>query len=71
MNYKIEIEQEEDGRYIAEIVELPGVLVYGNSQQEATLKVQALALRVLAFLEICTCTNTTSTNSSKIKQKAF
>jgi predicted RNase H-like HicB family nuclease len=48
MNYKIEIEQEEDGRYIAEIVELPGVLVYGNSQQEAISKVQALALRVLA-----------------------
>jgi predicted RNase H-like HicB family nuclease len=48
MNYKIEIEQEEDGRYIAEIVELPGVLVYGNSQQEAMAKVQALALRVLA-----------------------
>ncbi|MGI0483521.1 type II toxin-antitoxin system HicB family antitoxin [Geminocystis sp. CENA526] len=48
MNYKIDIEQEEDGRYIAEIVELPGVLVYGNSQKEAILKVQALALRVLA-----------------------
>lgn len=48
MNYKIEIEQEEDGRYIAEIAELPGVLVYGNSQEEAILKVQALALRVLA-----------------------
>lgn len=48
MIYKIEIEQEEDGRYIAEIIELPGVLVYGNSQQEAILKVQALALRVLA-----------------------
>lgn len=48
MNYKIDIEQEEDGRYIAEIVELPGVLVYGNSQEEAILKVQALALRVLA-----------------------
>ena len=48
MNYKIEIEQEEDGRYIAEILELPGVLVYGNSQEEAILKVQTLALRVLA-----------------------
>lgn len=48
MNYKIEIEQEEDGRYIAEIVELQGVLVYGNSQEEAILRVQALALRVLA-----------------------
>lgn len=48
MNNKIEIEKEEDGRYIAEIVELPGVLVYGNSQEEGILKVQALALRVLA-----------------------
>ena len=48
MNYKIEIEQEEDGRYIAEIVELPGVLVYGDSQEEAISKVQVLALRVLA-----------------------
>jgi predicted RNase H-like HicB family nuclease len=48
MNYQIEIEQEEDGRYIAEIVEIPGVLVYGNSQEEALSKVQALALRVLA-----------------------
>ena len=48
MNYNIEIEQEEDGRYIAEIVEIPGVLVYGNSQEEAISKVQVLALRVLA-----------------------
>ena len=48
MNYKIEIESEEDGRYIAEIVELLGVLVYGDSQEEAISKVQVLALRVLA-----------------------
>jgi predicted RNase H-like HicB family nuclease len=48
MNYKIEIEQEEDGRYIAEIVELSGVLVYGDSQEEAISKVRVLALRVLA-----------------------
>jgi predicted RNase H-like HicB family nuclease len=48
MNYSIEIEREDDGRYIAEIVELPGVLVYGNSQEEAISKVQILALRVLA-----------------------
>ena len=47
MNYNIEIEQEDDGRYIAEILELPGVLVYGNSQEEAISKVQVLALRVL------------------------
>jgi predicted RNase H-like HicB family nuclease len=49
MNYKIEIEQEEDGRYIAEIIELPGVLVYGDSQEEAISKVQVLALRVLFY----------------------
>jgi hypothetical protein len=48
MNYNIEIEQEDDGRYIAEIVEILGVLVYGNSQEEAISKVQVLALRVLA-----------------------
>ncbi|WP_373480011.1 type II toxin-antitoxin system HicB family antitoxin [Geminocystis sp.] len=48
MNYTIEIEEEEDGRYIAEIIELHGVLVYGNTQDEAVAKVQALALRVLA-----------------------
>ena len=48
MNYNIQIEQEDDGRYIAEILELPGVLVYGNSQEEAISKVQILALRVLA-----------------------
>jgi predicted RNase H-like HicB family nuclease len=49
MNYKIEIEQEEDGRYIAEIVELSGVLVYGDSQEEAISKVRVLALRVLFY----------------------
>ncbi|MDP6422661.1 MAG: type II toxin-antitoxin system HicB family antitoxin [SAR202 cluster bacterium] len=44
----MEIEQEEDGRWIAEVVELPGVMAYGASQREAKAKVQALALRVLA-----------------------
>ena len=44
----IEIEQEEDGRWIAEVVELPGVIVYGASSAEARAKVQALALRVMA-----------------------
>lgn len=48
MNYSIEIEQEDDGRYIAEIIELPGALVYGNTEEEAICKVQALALRILA-----------------------
>jgi predicted RNase H-like HicB family nuclease len=45
---KIEIEREEDGRWIAEIPDLPGVMVYGNSRNEAISKAEALALRVLA-----------------------
>ena len=45
---KIEIEREKDGRWIAEIPELPGVIVYGNGRNEAISKVEALALRVLA-----------------------
>ena len=44
----IEIEREEDGRWIAEIPDLPGVITYGQSREEAISKVQALALRVLA-----------------------
>jgi predicted RNase H-like HicB family nuclease len=48
MNYRIEFEQEEDGRWIADIPELPGVMAYGATKQEAQSKVQALALRVIA-----------------------
>ncbi len=44
----IETEQEEDGRWIAEAPELPGVLSYGATRQAAIDRVQALALRVLA-----------------------
>jgi predicted RNase H-like HicB family nuclease len=44
----IEVEQEEDGRWLAEVVELPGVLSYGQSRQEAIDRAQALSLRVLA-----------------------
>jgi predicted RNase H-like HicB family nuclease len=47
-NYKIEIDREEDGRWIAEIPELPGVMVYGQTEPEAVSRVKALALRVLA-----------------------
>ena len=46
--FRIELEQETDGRWIAEVIELPGVLAYGASQDEAVAKVQALALRVVA-----------------------
>jgi len=48
MNLTIETELEEDGRWIAEIPELPGVLAYGKTQDEAMAKAEALALRVLA-----------------------
>lgn len=46
--YRVEIEQEEDGRYLAEVVDLPGVLAYAESAERALAHVQALALRVLA-----------------------
>jgi predicted RNase H-like HicB family nuclease len=48
INFRVEIEQEEDGRWIAEVVDLPGVLAYGSTSKEAQAKVQALALRVVA-----------------------
>ena len=48
MHFKVELEQEEDGRWIADIPKLPGVLVYGQGPYEARAKAQALALRVLA-----------------------
>ena len=48
MNFTIEFEQESDGRWIAEVTEIPGAMVYGSTKDEASAKVQALALRVLA-----------------------
>jgi predicted RNase H-like HicB family nuclease len=44
----IEVEQEEDGRWIAEIAALPGVMSYGDTRPEAISKVKALALREMA-----------------------
>ena len=48
MNLKIELEREDDGRWIAEVPELPGVMTYGKDRGDALAQVQALALRVLA-----------------------
>ncbi|GBU22490.1 hypothetical protein R80B4_02399 [Fibrobacteres bacterium R8-0-B4] len=48
MDFKIEFEQETDGRWIAEIPEIPGVIVYGATPSQAGAKAKALALRVLA-----------------------
>ncbi len=48
MNFSIEYEQEEDGRWLAEVIELPGAMAYGATASEAMAKAEALALRVLA-----------------------
>lgn len=48
MGFTIELEQEVDGRWIAEVIELPGALTYGSTSEEAEFNVQALALRVVA-----------------------
>lgn len=44
----VEVEREDDGRWIADVVALPGVLAYGATRDEALARVEALALRVLA-----------------------
>ena len=48
MKFRVELEQEDDGRWIAEVPDLPGVVTYGASAAEAQAEVQALALRVVA-----------------------
>ena len=48
MKFRVEIEREENGRWIAEVLDLPGALAYGSTFDEAQAKVQALALRVVA-----------------------
>jgi len=48
VTFTIELEREADGRWLAEVPTLPGVLCYGQDRDEAVTKVQALALRVLA-----------------------
>ncbi len=48
MNLTLECEQEEDGRWLAEVPELPGVMAYGERADEAMRKAETLALRVIA-----------------------
>jgi len=48
MNYTIEAEVEDDGRWLAEVPQLPGVLAYGTTRDEAMSRAQVLALRVIA-----------------------
>ena len=46
--FTVEVEREEDGRWIGEVIDLPGVLAYGTSRDDAVAKAKALAFRVLA-----------------------
>ncbi|OGI60505.1 hypothetical protein A2641_03150 [Candidatus Nomurabacteria bacterium RIFCSPHIGHO2_01_FULL_37_25] len=46
--YTIETEQETDGRWIAEVIEIPGVLAYGDTQEQAQANVEALTFRIIA-----------------------
>jgi len=48
VRFTVELEREEDGRWIGEVPDLPGVLAYGSTEAEARARVQALALRVVA-----------------------
>jgi predicted RNase H-like HicB family nuclease len=48
VTFTVEIEREEDGRWLAEVPDLSGALAYGQSRDEAIARVQALALRVIA-----------------------
>ena len=45
---RVELEEEDDGRWLAEVVDLPGALAYGANREEALAKAEALALRVIA-----------------------
>ena len=48
MEYTIEVDKEEDGRWIAEVMELPGVMVYGETKHRAIMRVKLLTLQVIA-----------------------
>lgn len=48
MQFTLEVEREDDGRWFAEVAQLPGALAYGDSANEAMAKAEALALRALA-----------------------
>jgi len=56
MTFLVEIEQEEDGGFLAEVMDLPGVLAYGQTPEEAQVKVQALALRVAGDVRVARST---------------
>jgi predicted RNase H-like HicB family nuclease len=48
MTFNVEVEREDDGRWIAEVTDLPGALAYGTTREEAVTRAEALALRIMA-----------------------
>jgi predicted RNase H-like HicB family nuclease len=48
MKFNVEIEREDDGRWIADVVDLPGAMAYGQTREQAVSRAEALALRILA-----------------------
>jgi predicted RNase H-like HicB family nuclease len=48
MKFNVEVEQEPDGRWLAEVVDLSGAMAYGQTREQAVAKAEALALRILA-----------------------
>ena len=48
MKFNVEIDREDDGRWIAEVIDLPGSLAYGQTREEAVARAEALALRIMA-----------------------
>ena len=51
---RVEIEMEDDGRWIAEVPDMPGVMAYGSTRQDAVAKAEALALRIIADrIDLC------------------
>lgn len=48
MRYRVEVERETDGRWLAEVVDLPGAMAYGDTREAAVAAAEALALRIIA-----------------------
>ena len=71
MNFSIECEREEDGRWIAEIPELPGALAYGNTPEEAMARSEILALRALAEQHDSGCRTRSHQNSNRQESQSF
>lgn len=52
MNHAIEFEQEEDGRWIADVPSLPGLMVYGDTKEDAEVRLAVMALSIPSFAKV-------------------